>query len=202
MIYLIKSISIVLTIMSNLHDEKVLEIINHIKTYFDNSSDKSIDEDDFLDLFERYVDYICDVESYDDKLTRLSSRLYQQLQKDGLDVIDKKSHEFYAIIENEEKEMDNSEEFTYKTNAPFEELPNQIVSEILSTITDMLENFEFQNKTELHKKCQEIEDFINQVQIILNRGQFNDDIKNNHQSTLDQLKTEYEQMKSIYSTNS
>ncbi|XWV25592.1 putative ORFan [Tupanvirus deep ocean] len=215
--------------MSDSHNEKVQEIIDHIKTYFDKNSHDSIDEDEFLELFEEYTDYVCGEESYEDKLGRLSSRLFQQLEKDGFDVIDKKSHEFYALVEKEDKEMEEAIENINKNHDKMtnilnnlqhtndqinnvldhlqnkmnsqsgKQLSNELINEVLlSVITNMLENFEFQNEEKFHKKCKEIEDLISQAQNIINRGHFDDKDKIGYQTSLDQFKNEYIRMKGIY----
>jgi hypothetical protein len=85
-------------------NEKVQEFINHIREYFFDENDP-IDEEDFLEIFERYVDYVCGKETNNDVLIRLSNRLHKQLEEDSSEKVEKKTIEFYQILESENNKI-------------------------------------------------------------------------------------------------
>jgi hypothetical protein len=173
------------------HEQKIAEIIARIKIYFTNRN-IPISEQEFLNVFVKYVDYVCGTESHNEIFSRLTNRLYTKMERDNANIVEKKSMEFYNALHNDFLESNcTNTMISIDQNKNFDQLVIEI-NNLLDNL-DNLGTIDFQNRSTI------IQQLIDQCQQIISHGDINKHYKKRYQDILNDLQEEFNQMCNICS---
>jgi len=187
------------------HNNKVQEIIDHIKTYFTDEYEP-ISEESFLEIYEEYVNFVCGTESNDDKLTRISNKLYQQMESVGMEVIEKKSREYYTILEDGLNDELNRANIVINTKEN-DETPNNMFNKTLSQPKRIKKTFEdimvdiFDNMEKINsdnnnysKNCSSVYSLFKDAITIISDTDLESEQKNNYEVLFDEVMKEFKEI--------